>query len=72
MAEVRQGWRFFRCEDCEAEWRSPSRDARSPSGDGCPECGSWVHPNHYELDESLPVDLWGNLMIPWTQEPLDQ
>lgn len=59
---VRQGWRFFHCEDCEHRWKEATRDWRSPSGENCPRCGEWWFPYHGEADASLPVDDMGNLL----------
>lgn len=36
------GFRYFRCGECGCEWMKPSRDATSPSGDECSECGDWI------------------------------
>lgn len=60
---VRQGWRFFHCEDCEYRWKAATRDWRSPSGDNCPRCGEWWFPYHSEADDALPVDRMGNLLL---------
>lgn len=59
---VRQGWRFFHCEDCEHRWKESTRDWRSPSGECCPRCNECWSPYHGESDESLAVDRMGNLV----------
>lgn len=60
----RRGWRVFRCPDCGHWWEEASRDALSPSGDGCPMCYAWVEPSESRLDPSLAVDASFNLTAP--------
>lgn len=62
MSEPRQGWRYFKCDDCEHMWKEKSRDCHSPSGDNCPRCGDWAFPFNVEPDATIPVDKWGNLI----------
>jgi hypothetical protein len=52
---------YFR-EFCEHSWKEKSRDAKSPSGSTCPECGEESHPIGYEIDGMIPVDDYGNLI----------
>ena len=60
--QLRQGYRFFECEFCEYSWKEKSRDAKSPSGSTCPECGEESHPIGHEIDGMIPVDEYGNLI----------
>ncbi len=74
-SEVRRGWRFFHCGECEHRWKWPSRDALSPSGENCPRCDEWCHPFNHEIDASIPCDKSGNLTVPWNWQgnpPNDQ
>lgn len=61
---IRQGWRFFVCDECGHTWHEASRDAASPSGDACAKCGVWCQPDDYEIDETVPVDEFKNLIDP--------
>lgn len=65
----RKGWRKFSCE-CGKEWEWPTRDAFSGSSENCPECGDSVHPHDGYIDESLPADEFGNLLVPWNMEKI--
>lgn len=57
---ARQGWRRFSCEECKCVFERACRDASSPSGEDC-ICGEWLIPIFYKIDESIPVDKFGNL-----------
>lgn len=59
---LRQGWRFFKCEECGYNWKETTRDHFSPSGECCPKCCGWCFPYHREYDSSLSVDHMGNLL----------
>ena len=63
--EIRSGWRYFECSSCGHKWRHASRDAKSPSGELCPQCDEWGHPIRNEIDHTIPVDNFGNLLVPW-------
>jgi hypothetical protein len=60
--EIRRGWRFFRCPDCDHKWKLKTRDCFSPSGEDCPVCGGWATPNNYVVDVYIPADRMGNLI----------
>lgn len=62
---VRRGWRHFRCQECGHQWKWPSRDAFSPSGENCPRCHEWIHPHQSEVDATILCDKMGNLTVPW-------
>lgn len=62
---MKQGWRFFKCEDCELEFKLPTRDVTSHSSETCPRCDLIVFPNRFEIDESIPVDKHLNIQVPW-------
>jgi len=61
MLEPRQGWRYFRCDNCENSWKQTSRDTYSLSGESCDKCQEWVRPHDGLIDESIKVDNFGNL-----------
>jgi hypothetical protein len=61
---LRRGWRTFRCDGCDGcghHYEAATRDAMSPSGDTCPECGEVNFPDKYRIDADLPCDDYGNL-----------
>lgn len=60
----RRGWSFFTCEECGQEWKLSTRDALSPSCDGCTNCYAMVSPHKHELDPGLRVDNMLNLIDP--------
>ena len=66
---VRQGWRMFVCDGCGEGWEWPSRDHLSHSGEHCPECGEWEQPCGSRPDNRIPVDQFGNILIPWDSAP---
>ena len=49
---VMRGWRHFRCSECSAHFREPSRDHATPSGVEC-DCGEWVFPYESRADAFL-------------------
>jgi|GEM_PF-6153424 len=58
----------FECQDvedgitCGYEWETPTRDYMSPSGDCCPVCFSENVSKESWRDDTLKVDLFGNLI----------
>lgn len=65
--QLRQGYRFFECEFCGHSWKEKSRDAKSPSGptpsgSTCPDCSEESHPVGHEIDSTISVDEYGNLV----------
>jgi hypothetical protein len=65
MRKPIKGWRLFRCEECQHEWKLATRDYNSPSGENCPKCDEWEFPYFGEPDDSIPSDKMGNLTVPW-------
>ncbi len=57
----RQGYRQFHCEDCGITWEEATRDYMSPSGEDCPKCWMWIHPEGRRPAPWLPIDEMGNL-----------
>ncbi len=62
----RTGWRKFLC-DCGHYFEEATRDRFSPSVTECPLCNSFCYPEGSIADETLPVDLSGNLTSPWSE-----
>lgn len=60
---VQRGWRSFQCTECSHTWRWASRDAKSPSGENCPNCDEWCTPYNHVIDPSIPCDSSGNLTV---------
>jgi hypothetical protein len=62
------GYRYFKCEECGHEWREPSRDCTSMSGEPCSneECTdifcSLIMPHKIEPHYEWPTDPFGNLL----------
>lgn len=54
---VKPGYRFFKCPDCNCEWKEYCRDAETLSGTICynPECddvyGALISPYKFEYGE---------------------
>jgi hypothetical protein len=62
-------YRFFKCPECEFEWKSPCRDAQTMSTELCPNhcnnsicIGEYVTPHAFELHPEWPTDKCGNLV----------
>jgi hypothetical protein len=56
------GYRMFKCDNCNREWKEPSRDCTSPSGECCPECNEFTSPHEYEEHYEWETDRSGNLI----------
>lgn len=73
MVKPFPGYRYFKCDDCGANWKSACRDYRSASGEHCPnadcEFQPIAHPRGNELVD-LPVDKDGNLLDSVNQNPI--
>lgn len=61
MSNPRQGWRYFRCDECGFGWRETCRDATTESCSHCPKCHTVDYPIRHEVDDKVEVDRWGNL-----------
>ena len=59
---MRQGWQYFRCDECSKHWRETSRDASSQSVSHCGDYCQPTSPYMFKLDFGLPVDKYGNLI----------
>lgn len=57
------GSRYFKCHNCNFEWRDKCRDCESPSGEQCYWCDDcFVEPFKFEKHPEWPIDKFGNLM----------
>jgi hypothetical protein len=57
------GFRKFTCEECGTVWVQATRDHTSPSGDDCPVCHEFVHPDmNWRDDVNLKTDHMCNLV----------
>jgi hypothetical protein len=61
MKKIIPGFRLFRCDTCNNEWKYPCRDCYSSSGDSC-RCGDSVYPLECEEHPEWPVDVSGNII----------
>lgn len=68
----RCGYRYFRCDNCETEWKEKTRDAESPSGSPCPneKCNAQYYglewPVEFTKHPEWQTDQSGNLVEPNT------
>ena len=57
----KQGYKHFTCHKCGRKWEEATRDAASQSSSSCELCYESVMTDSYKIDETLPVDKFGNL-----------
>lgn len=65
---MRQGYRYFTCFNCEENknldynFKTVSRDVFSPSKECCPLCNFDADYQYGEVDETVKVNKFGNLI----------
>lgn len=65
------GYRYFECDMCGTEWKTPTRDHTSPSGEHCISCDNPNSVSPWSSEPvALPLDANGNLTIPDTPEEI--
>ena len=56
------GFRYFKCEECNHEFKEATRHCESMSLETCPKCRSDVFPGKIERHYEWPTDKNGNLL----------